>query len=115
MISYCHVKFKLQKNAGYVHAHPKNVRFHGDVVFSKPWILLSRTTIFEGSISQDASDAQLRETLRRSHGSPCSPAALRRELKGLVEEKRARSLVQPMENLSKSMGNNGFLMSFNGI
>jgi hypothetical protein len=32
-----------------------------------------------------------------------------------VEEKRARSLVQPMENLSKSMGNNGSLMSFNGI
>ena len=55
------------------------------------------------STSQDASDAQLRDTfLRRREGRPASPAALRRELKGLVEEKRAGSLAEidgkPLEN-----------------
>ena len=41
---------------------------------------------------------KLRETL------PPSPAALRRELKALVEEKRARALVQPVENPWKIHG-----------
>ncbi|CAL1164821.1 unnamed protein product [Cladocopium goreaui] len=59
--------------------------------------LKAETCRASGGFYPDASDAQLRETLRRNHGSPCSPAALRRELKGLVEEKRASLLFRSLE------------------